>query len=59
MLIKKYNDPSIIKKSAPVDFNDKNLNNVRFIKANSFPAVPEHLTAKLYIDQDISDGVDE
>ena len=42
----KIDDPSIIKKTTHVDFNDKNLDNVRFIKVNSFPAIPEHLTAK-------------
>ena len=30
----KFNDPIIIKITAHVDFNEKNLNNVRFIKAN-------------------------
>ena len=43
---KKFDDPSIIKNTAHVDFNDKNLYNVRFIKVNSFSAIPEHLTAK-------------
>ena len=55
----KFNDPSIIKNTAHVDFNDKNLDNVRFVKVNSMPAVGEHLTAKYYVDNAISDGVNE
>ena len=53
------NDPSLIRKSAHVDFNDKNLDNVRFVKVNSLPAVREHLTPKLYVDEAISHSVDE
>ena len=55
----KFNDPSIIKNTSHVDFNDKNLDNVRFVKVNSMPAVGEHLTAKYYVDKAISDGLDE
>ena len=55
----KFNDPSIIKNTAHVDFNDKNLDNVSFVKVNSMPAVGEHLTAKYYVDNAISDGVNE
>ena len=54
-----FNDPSIIKNTAHVDFNDKNLDNVRFVKVNSMPAVAEHLTAKYYVDTAISNSVDE
>ena len=42
----KFNDPSIIKNTADVDFTDKILDNVRFIKVNSMPVVGERLTAK-------------
>ena len=55
----KFNDPSIIKNTAHVDFNDKNLDNVRFVKVNSMPAVGEHLTAKYYVDNAISKAIDE
>ena len=51
---KKFDDPSIIKNTTHVDFIDKNLDNVRFIKVSSFPAIPEHLTAKIYVDNAIS-----
>ena len=44
------NDPSIIKDTAHVDFNDRNLDIVRFVKINSLPAVGEHFTTKFYVD---------
>ena len=55
----KYNDPSINKNTAHVDFNDKTLKNGRSIKVNSFPTLEEQLTPKIYVDQAISDGVAE
>ena len=51
--------PSIIRNTAHVDLNDKNLDNVRFFKANSLPAVREHLTPKFYVDESISHYVKE
>ena len=51
----KIKDPSIIKNKDHVDFNDKNLDNVRWIKVNKRPAVEEYLTAKLYVDNALSD----
>ena len=56
---KKFDDPSIIKNTAHVDFNDKNLDNVRFVKVNSMPAVGVHLTTKYYVDNAIVYSVDE
>ena len=50
----KLNDPSIIKNTTYVYFNDKNPDNVRFVRVNSMPAVREHLTPNLYVDQAIS-----
>ena len=47
------------KNTAHVDFNDKNPENVRFIKVNSLPAVREHLTIKFYVDEAISHRVNE
>ena len=55
---KKFNDSSKIKNTTHVDFIEENLNNVRFIKVNSFPENPEHLTAKIYVDQAISQSAD-
>ena len=46
----KLNDPSTIKNITHVDFNDKSLDNVRFVKVNSPLAVREHLTPKFYVD---------
>ena len=37
----------------------KNLDNLKFVKMNSFPTLEEHLTSKIYVDQAISYGVDE
>ena len=54
-----FNDPSIIRNTAHVDFNDENLNIVRFVKVNSMPVVGEHLTAKSYVVQGIFKSVDE
>ena len=42
----KFNDPSVIKNSEHVDFNVKNVNNVRSFKVNSFPSHEEQLKPK-------------
>ena len=64
---KKLSDPLNIRQAASknmlfftahVDFTDKNLENIRFIKVNSLPGILEHLTAKYYVDQAISKSVD-
>ena len=52
---KKFNDPSITKNSAYVDFNDKNLNNDRFKKLNSYPAIGEHATANYNVNQSLGE----
>ena len=41
-----FNGPSLITNTSNVDFNDKDLNNVRFIKVNSLPAASQQLTHK-------------
>ena len=53
------NNPSMIRNTAHVDFNDKDLDNVRFVKVNSLLAVGDHLTPKFYVDEAISHSVDE
>ena len=53
------NDASIIRNTAHVDFNDKNLDNVRFVKVNSLPPSREHLTPKFYAIEAFSLSVDE
>ena len=47
------NDPSLIPNTMHVDFNDTNLENVRFSKVTLMPAVPENFTAKSYVDNGI------
>ena len=58
-VVEKFKDPSKIKNTTHVDFNDENLDNVRFVEVNSMPAVGEPLTAKYFVDNAISRGVDE
>ena len=55
----KFDNRSIIKNTAHVDFNDKSLHNVRFVKVNSMPGVEEHLVAKDYVDKAIFYSVKE
>ena len=49
----KFNDPSIIKNTDHVDFNNKDLDNVGWIKVNKYPFLEEHLTPKVYVDNAI------
>ena len=56
---KLINDPSIIKNTEHIDLNDRNFTNARFIQVNQLPQIDSHLTAKLYVDNAISDGVNE
>ena len=51
----KFNDPSIIKNTDDVDFNDKNLDNVRWIGVNELPKWENALTPKFYVDSALSD----
>ena len=51
----KLNDPSIIKNTDHVDFNDKNLYNVSFIKVKTYPLLEGHLTPKVLVDITLSD----
>ena len=55
----KFDDPSIIRTTDHVDFNNKNLDNVHTIKVNSLPTFEEQLTPKIYVDNAIFDGVNE
>ena len=36
-----------------IDFNDVKLENIKFVKVNNQPAVGEHLTPKIYVDNEI------
>ena len=53
-----FNDPTLRKNNGHVDFNDKSLDNVSFVKVNIMPAVGQNLTAKYLVDQAISNSVD-
>ena len=55
----KFNDPSIIKNIEHIDLNDRNITKARFIQVNQLPQIDSHLTAKLYVDNAISDAIDE
>ena len=55
----KFNDPSIIKNTAHIDLNDRNITNARFIQVNQLCQIGSDLTPKLYVDNAISDSVDE
>ena len=51
-----FNDPSIIKNTAHLDLNDRNITNARFIQVNQLPQIDSHLTAKLYVDNAIDES---
>ena len=53
---KKFNDSSIIKSVDNVDFNDKDIDNVGWVKVNKWPKDAEHLTPKIYVDSAISES---
>ena len=50
-----FNDPSIIKNTAHIELNDRNITNARFIQVNQLPQIDSHLTAKLYVDNSLDD----
>ena len=54
-----FNDSSIVKNNAHIDLNDRNITNCRILSVNQLPQIDSHLTAKLYVDNAISDGVNE
>ena len=56
---KKFNDPSIIENTAHIDLNDRNNTNARFIQVNQLCQIDSHLTPKLYVDNAVSDAIDE
>ena len=50
------NDSSIIRNTAHIDLNDRNITNARFIQVNQLPQIDSHLTAKLYVDNSIDEA---
>ena len=51
----KFNDPSLIKNVDNVNFNNKYIDNVGWVKVNKWPKDVQHLTSKLYVDNAIQD----
>ena len=49
----KFNNHSILKNTALIDLNDRNITNAIFIQVNQWPLIDSHLTAKLYVDTEI------
>ena len=49
-----FNYPSIIKNTAQIDLNDRNITNARFIQVNQLCQIDSQLTPKLYVDNSIS-----
>ena len=54
-----FNDQSIIQNSEHKNLNDRNITRARFIQVIQLPQIDSHLAAKLYVDNAISDCVDE
>ena len=48
-----FNDSSIVKNTAHIDLNDRNITNCRFLSVNQLSQIDSHLTAKLYVDTEI------
>ena len=51
----KFFDPIIIKNTDHVEFNDKSLDNVRFIQVNQWPQIDAHSKPRLYVDNAIDE----
>ena len=51
-----FNDPSILKNTAHIDLNDRNITNASFIQVNQLPQTDSHLTAKVYVDNSIDEA---
>ena len=52
----RFKGPSILSNSAPVNFIDRSLDKVRFVRVNSLPDVKKQLTAKLYVEHSIDES---
>ena len=50
-----FNDPSVLKNTAYINLNDRNITNARFNQVNQMPQIDSHLTAKLYVDNAIDE----
>ena len=50
-----FNDLIILRSTAHLKLNDRNISNARFIQVNQLPQTDSHLTAKLYVDNAIDE----
>ena len=50
-----FNDLSIIKNTAHIELNGRNITNARFIQVNQLPQIDSHLTEKLYVYKSIDE----
>ena len=48
-----FNDLNILKNTAHIDLNDRNITNARFNQVFQLPQIDSHLRAKLYVDNAI------
>ena len=53
---KLFNDPSILKNTAHIELNGRNITNARFIQVNQWPQIDSHLTPRLYVDNSIDES---
>ena len=51
-----FNDPSVLKNTAHIDLNDRNMTNARFIQVNQWPQIDSLLTTRLYVDNAIDES---
>ena len=51
-----FSDPSILKNTAHIDLNVRNITNARFIQVNQLCQIDSHLTPKLYVDNTIDES---
>ena len=50
-----FNHPTIVKNTGHVDFNDKDIDNVRWIRVNEMPEFPNDLVPNLYVQNALRD----
>ena len=50
-----FNDHSILKNTAHIDLNDRNITNAKVIQVIQWPEIDSPLTAKLYVDNSIDE----
>ena len=51
-----FNDSSIVKNTAHIDLNDRNITNARFTQVNQWPQIDSHLTPRLFVDNAVDES---